>query len=122
MKAVKVLVVLTICVLTVGCFGMGMIAIINPECFFLGAKLGGEPARAYLIANILVGIACIYLLLRAPIKGAILSILYSGYNIAQVELSPFHTLSPLYISGLVSAIALLVLILVSQRRRRVKLK
>jgi hypothetical protein len=101
---------------------MGMIAIINPECFLFSAKLGGGPARAYLVANILVGIACIYLLLRTPIKGAILSILYSGYNIAQVELSPFHTLSPLYISGLISAIALLVPILVSQRRQKVKLK
>ncbi len=129
MKAIKILVGLTICVLAIDCLGMTMIAIINPECFFFGAKLNGERALAYLVPNILVGIACIYLLLRYPTKGALLSILYCGYNLAEISYTNFYEFSiPVFpapeipTSGLVLAIALLVVILISQKGQGVKLR
>ena len=89
MQAIKILVGLTICALAIACLGMIMIAIINPECFFFGAKLNGGPARAYLLGETFVGILCIYLLLRASIRGALLSILYWGYNLAEIKITNF---------------------------------
>jgi hypothetical protein len=64
MKVYEMLSWLLIIILAIASIGRIFIATINPEVFFFGEKLGGKPAKVYLLANGFIGILPIVLLLR----------------------------------------------------------
>ncbi len=116
----KIIGYLLILILLVGSSGQIVLAFTNPESYFFGMKLGGNPAVVYMILNSAIGVILVYLLLRDLKIGAIISILYFGYNIIEcvaTSLILYHKLSFPYISvlGLVLSIAVLLFIIIIKK-------
>lgn len=94
------------------------LAIINPEAFLFGYKLGGAWASAYLLANGCLGIVAAYALYRWEEKGSYLSFIFFGYNFVEVLITNIYAFGtyaapPLHSIGLIIA---MVLIIVSNDR------
>lgn len=81
-KILKSVLILTMTIMTIGNIA---IALINPEAYFFGNKLGGMPAVLYLMMNSSASGTIIYLFLRGKnLKIVlILSLLYFIYNIVE---------------------------------------
>lgn len=91
--------------------GSVFISIINPESYFFGKKLGGVAAAAYLLTNGIFAILIAFILLRKRATGAIMSILYFGYNFIEILITNAisfgaYIVSPLFTAGLTISIAL----------------
>lgn len=94
--------------------GSGFIAVINPESYFFGAKLGGIEASVYLLTNGVVGVVIAYALLRKENVGKFLSGLYFGYNFSEVLITNLSSgfgwlVSPLFTMGLMLSIVHLIM-------------
>lgn len=89
------------------------LAIINPEAYLFGYKLGGAWASAYLLANGCLGMATAYALYRWEEKGSYLSFIFFGYNFVEVLITNIYAFgtyaaSPLHSIGLIIALILLI--------------
>jgi hypothetical protein len=59
------------------------VAVVNPEAFFFGNKLGGTMATAYLLANGFAGMIVAYALYRSEWRGQYISVAFFGYNFTE---------------------------------------
>ncbi len=89
------------------------LAIINPEAFLLGYKLGGAWSSAYLLVNGCLGMVVAYALYRWEEKGSYLSFIFFGYNFVEVLITNIYAFgsyaaSPLHSIGLIIAIVLIM--------------
>ena len=113
---VKGLVYVLIFILGIDVLGQMLIAFINPEAFFFGNKLGGGSAFIYLLTNAIIAALIIIVILQNLKAGALLSIMYFGYNFAESLITsttllnkPFLLmLPPLPTFGLILSILLFV--------------
>ena len=92
--------------------GSAFVSLINPEAYFLGEKLSGGKAAAYLLTGAIAGAIIAYLLLTKKRGGEIASVLYfGGYFIESLvrilSLDLGFLISPLFTIGLVVSIFLL---------------
>lgn len=90
-----------------------IVAIINPEAYFFGNKLGGISATIYLLINSLFSGMIIYLFYKKLEIVLILSLLYFIYNIYESFMTSmilFHEsrLSIISIFGLILSILILI--------------
>ena len=117
MSYIEYLTIIIIFLLGVDVLGHVFIAFINPEAFFFGKKLGGTSAFVYLLTNATVAAITIIAILQNLKIGALLSIMYFGYNFAESVITstkllnkPFLLmLPPLPTVGLILSILLFVL-------------
>ncbi len=91
--------------------GLVFIAIINPESYFFGKKLGGVAAAAYLLTSGIFGILIAFILFKKKNAGAVLAILYFSYNFTEVLITNVvffraYIVSPLFTAGLIVSITL----------------
>ena len=82
----KILIISLILLISVLIIGNIAIAIINPEAYFFGNKLGGTSAIIYLLTNSFVGFTIINFLITSSnsnLKIMIFTLIYFIYNIVE---------------------------------------
>jgi hypothetical protein len=89
------------------------VAVVNPEAFFFGNKLGGTMATAYLLANGFAGMIVAYALYRSEWRGQYISVAFFGYNFTEALFTNVRALdrlavSPMHSIGLVISILMIV--------------
>ena len=89
------------------------VAVVNPEAFFFGNKLGGTMATAYLLANGFAGMIVAYALYRSGRRGQYASVAFFGYNFTEALFTNVRALdrlavSPMHSIGLVISILMIV--------------
>ncbi len=110
-----------IAVLSLNLVSSFFIAVVNPEAFFFGDKLGGTLATVYLLANGFAGMIVAYALYRSEGRGQYVSVAFFGYNFTEVLFTNFRAfdrleVSPLYSLGLL--ISMLMFIVNHSNRRK----
>lgn len=122
-QILKSVLILTLAIMAIGNTAL---ALINPEAYFFGNKLGGMPAVLYLMMNSFASVTIIYLLFLRGKKleiVLILSLLYFIYNIIEsiiTSLILFHEFGfpPILIFGFLITIISLI---VRYRKKGIKL-
>jgi len=97
----NVYIVLLIMMLAIISIGNSLVAIINPETYFFGNKLGGTPATIYLLINSFICGIIIYTLYSDNRYSLTLSLLYFIFNIFEsfiTSVTIFHEYRPSIIS------------------------
>ena len=102
-----------IAVLSLNLISSLFVAVVNPEAFFFGNKLGGTLATVYLLANGFSGMIVAYALYRSDARGQYVSVAFFGYNFTEVlftNLRAFDRLavSPLHSLGLLISMLMFI--------------
>jgi len=102
-----------IAVLSLNLISSFFVAVVNPEAFFFGNKLGGTMATAYLLANGFAGMIVAYALYRSEWRGQYISVAFFGYNFTEALFTNVRALdrlavSPMHSIGLVISILMIV--------------
>jgi len=80
-----------------------LISLINPETYFFGSKIGGIKAVCWLLTNGVTGLIIAYSLFRSWRYDFLASLLFFGYNFANIMISitPALALPPLFSAGII---------------------
>jgi len=113
MKIKNTLKVVLLGILLLNLLSTLFLAIINPEAYIFGYKLGGAWAAAYLLANGCLGMAAAYAMFRWEEKGSYISFVFFGYNFVEVLITNIYAFGsyaapPLQSIGLIIAMALII--------------
>jgi uncharacterized membrane protein len=105
--------VVLIAALSLNLISSFFVAVVNPEAFFFGNKLGGTMATAYLLANGFAGMIVAYALYRSEWRGQYISVAFFGYNFTEALFTNVRALdrlavSPMHSIGLVISILMIV--------------
>lgn len=92
--------------LLLGAFGGFILAVLNPESYFLGRSISGAKATAHLMVNSLIALYALRLIMERRNLGWIVALFYFGYNGIEVLMSNYIlgfglVPSPFFTTGLI---------------------
>ncbi len=106
MSGQKILRYVLMAYLLIGAFVGFVLAVLNPESYFLGGKVAGAKATLHLMVNSLIAVFALKWIMEENPRGTIAALIYFGYNAIEVLLTNYLLgfgiiPSPFFTTGLV---------------------